>query len=60
MQKKAFFYTLIPLVAYIACFLDSYDVIINRYTNKLSEYRVKKLYIIWVAVVVGITEYSIS
>jgi len=39
--------------------LDSYDVIINRYTNRLSEYRVKKLYIIWVAVV-GVTEYAIS
>jgi|HubBroStandDraft_5_1064220.scaffolds.fasta_scaffold12974_1 hypothetical protein len=45
----------IPVVVYIACFLDSHDFIINRYTNNLSEYRAKKLYIIWVAVIVVVT-----
>jgi len=49
---KKDFYDLIPPVVDIARFLDSYDRTLERYADKLSEYRAKRLYIIWVSVVV--------
>jgi hypothetical protein len=49
---KKDFYDLIPPLVYIARFLDSYDHTLERYADKLSEYRAKRLYIIWVSVAV--------
>ena len=49
--KKDFYY-MISIVVDIDRFLDSHDFIVDRYTNKMSKHRGKRLYIIWVSVVV--------
>jgi hypothetical protein len=49
---KKDFYDLIPPVVDIARFLDSHDRNLERYADKLSKYRGKRLYIIWVSIAV--------
>src|SRR5580698_705632 len=44
------FYYMLPPVVYISRFLDSHDRTLEEYTNRLSENRAERLYIIWVSV----------
>jgi hypothetical protein len=49
---KKDFYDLIPPVIDIARFLDYNDNVVEKYADKMSKYRAKRLYIIWTAVLV--------